>query len=46
LADLDSISEMLAPFNLIGSVVSQPRDSAPSPANRVPWYRRWFAAKA
>lgn len=41
--DLDAMNEMLAPFNLIGTVMSQPREKEPAAgASRLPWYRRWF----
>jgi protein-tyrosine kinase len=41
--DMDAMNEMLAPFNLIGSVMSQPRDK-PGLAGEgaLPWYKRWL----
>lgn len=43
LQDMDAMNEMLAPFNLIGSVMSQPRETeAAAAAQGRPWYRRWL----
>lgn len=43
LQDMDAMNEMLAPFNLIGSVMSQPRETEPAAgAKSKPWHRRWF----
>jgi protein-tyrosine kinase len=43
LQDMEAMNEMLAPFNLIGSVMSQPREREPTAgAQRAPWYRRWL----
>jgi protein-tyrosine kinase len=41
--DMETIAQLLAPFNLIGSVMSQPRETekAESP-KRAPWYVRAF----
>ena len=47
LQDLDTTNELLAPFNLIGTVMSQARDDeAKARPGRAPWYRRWFGARA
>jgi protein-tyrosine kinase len=41
--DMDAMNEMLAPFNLIGSVMSQPRDKpALAGEHALPWYKRWL----
>lgn len=41
--DMDAMNEMLAPFNLIGSVMSQPSEKAAGAGEKSkPWYRRWF----
>lgn len=41
--DMEAMNEMLTPFNLIGSVMSQPREAAPAAGGAAsPWYRRWF----
>jgi Mrp family chromosome partitioning ATPase len=43
LQDLESVNELLAPFNLIGTVMSQAREAEPdAAAKRARWYRRWF----
>jgi Mrp family chromosome partitioning ATPase len=39
--DMEAMNELLAPFNLIGSVMSQPPEE-PAATTRVPWYRRWL----
>lgn len=40
--DMEAMNEMLAPFNLLGSVMSQAREMPPAPnAKSRPWYRRW-----
>lgn len=42
--DMESAAELLAPFNLIGTVMSQRREDKPdSVLRRAPWYRRWLA---
>ena len=44
LQDLDTTNDLLAPFNLIGTVMSRARDDADKArAGRAPWYRRWFS---
>lgn len=44
LQDLESLADLLAPFNLIGTVMSQARQTERSvPAQRRPWYSRWNA---
>ena len=46
LQDMESVAELLAPFNLIGTVMSQPPEQATDEAARSrPWYRRWFAGR-
>jgi len=41
--DMESMAELLAPFNLIGSVMSHAREGEPgASAKRRPWYRRWI----
>lgn len=41
LQDLESLADLLAPFNLIGTVMSQARQTERSvPAQRRPWYSR------
>lgn len=43
LQDMDAMNDMLAPFNLIGSVISQPREKEPAAGAKTrPWLRRWF----
>jgi len=42
LQDMQRMNELLAPFNLIGSVMSQPREPEVTPARAGPWYRRWW----
>lgn len=42
--DVESATELLAPFNLIGSVMSHAREpQAGDAAQRRPWYRRWMS---
>jgi hypothetical protein len=50
---MEDMSKLLAPFNLIGTVMSQAREVEKAPKSsrgragkRAPWYRRWFGAKA
>ena len=46
LQDMDAMNDMLAPFNLIGSVISQPREKEPAAGAKArPWYRRWFGRR-
>lgn len=46
LQDLDTSNELLAPFNLIGTVMSRAREDAEAARRRpAPWYRRWFGAR-
>jgi Mrp family chromosome partitioning ATPase len=41
--DMEAMNEMLTPFNLIGSVMSQPREATPAAGGATsPWYRRWL----
>lgn len=41
--DMESAAELLAPFNLIGTVMSQRREEGPDATTRpAPWYRRWI----
>ena len=41
--DMESAAELLAPFNLIGTVMSQRREDGPeTTTRRAPWYRRWI----
>jgi len=43
LQDIEAMSELLAPFNLIGSVMSHAREAEDvEHAKRRPWYRRWM----
>ena len=44
--DMETMSELLAPFNLLGTVMSQARQTETDVAARGPWYRRWFAGKS
>ena len=53
LQDMETMAELLAPFNLIGTVMSQAREtekgkrtgaSGKGRSGRAPWYRRWLAA--
>lgn len=47
LPDMESMTDMLAPFNLLGTVMSQARETAKDAAGkRPPWYRRWLNSKA
>ncbi len=47
MSDMEAMADLLAPFNLLGTVMSQPRESErPTAAKRPPWYRRWFAGRA
>lgn len=40
--DMETMAELLAPFNLLGTVMSRARQTEkPSGAARQPWYRRW-----
>ena len=40
--DLETMAELLAPFNLLGTVMSRARQTDKVPgAARQPWYRRW-----
>lgn len=44
LHDMERMADLLAPFNLIGTVMSQARvPDPPAPAPHAPWYRRWLA---
>jgi Mrp family chromosome partitioning ATPase len=43
LQDMERMNELLAPFNLIGTVMSKPRDPEPKAAPPRPWYRRLLA---
>lgn len=44
LQDLERMADLLAPFNLIGTVMSQARAPDPqAPASHAPWYRRWLS---
>lgn len=46
LQDVESVAEMMAPFNLIGTVMSQGREGdAQAPSGSLPWYRRWRAPR-
>ena len=40
--DMESVADLLTPFNLIGSVMSQAREGANSASAKRPWYRRWM----
>lgn len=47
LPDLEAVAELLAPFNVVGSVLSHPRPRGPlAGAGREPWYRRWRSRRA
>ncbi|MES2099776.1 MAG: AAA family ATPase [Pseudomonadota bacterium] len=47
LQDLEDMAELLAPFNLLGTVMSKAREAEPAAhANQRPWYRRWLPRKA
>ena len=40
--DMETMAELLAPFNLLGTVMSRARQTDKVPgAPRQPWYRRW-----
>jgi protein-tyrosine kinase len=40
--DMETMAELLAPFNLLGTVMSRARQSEnPNNATRQPWYRCW-----
>jgi Mrp family chromosome partitioning ATPase len=44
--DMEAMTELLAPFNVIGTVMSKPREPTEATApTRRPWYRRWFSRK-
>lgn len=44
--DMESMAELLAPFNLLGTVMSKAREAEPAArADHRPWYRRWFSGK-
>jgi len=44
--DIEHMTDLLAPFNLIGSVMSHAReDEGAGPSPRRPWYRRWIQDK-
>ncbi|MBC7993753.1 MAG: AAA family ATPase [Rhizobacter sp.] len=40
--DMESMADLMAPFNLIGSVMSQAREREKSASAQRPWYRRWM----
>lgn len=40
--DMESMADLMAPFNLIGSVMSQAREGGDSTLAKRPWYRRWM----
>ncbi len=45
--DVQAITDLMAPYNLIGTVMSHARDTdKPDPASRRPWYRRWRQGEA
>jgi Mrp family chromosome partitioning ATPase len=47
LPDLERVNELLAPFDLIGTVMSQRREPADADSGgRAPWYRRWSARRS
>jgi capsular exopolysaccharide synthesis family protein len=42
-ADVERATELMAPFNLVGTVISRARPKGePGSAAREPWYRRWL----
>jgi Mrp family chromosome partitioning ATPase len=43
--DVEATAELMAPYNLIGSVMSHARESERA-ARRKPWYRRWMPGAA
>ena len=45
--DMETMADLLAPFNLLGTVMSQTRETGKAAgAKRSPWYRRWMDGKA
>ncbi|WP_428423397.1 P-loop NTPase [Methylibium sp.] len=48
LDDIEHAAELLAPFNLVGSVLSKGRekDEEAQGTRRAPWHRRWFRRSA
>jgi len=42
--DMEAMAELLAPFNLLGTVMSQARETEAG-VTRAPWYRRWFGSR-
>ncbi|HSV72108.1 MAG TPA: CpsD/CapB family tyrosine-protein kinase [Methylibium sp.] len=45
--DLETAAELLAPFNVVGTVLSPPSLREPAAdADRRPWYRRWGSRRA
>ena len=47
-ADVERATELMAPFNLVGTVISRarPKVGQGESAVRVPWYRRWLVRGA
>ena len=41
LQDIESVGQLMTPFNLVGTVMSPAHDGAPGDGQRPPWYRRW-----
>lgn len=45
-ADLEATAQLLAPFNLVGTVISKGRPQASPRAAKRPWYRRGWSRSA
>jgi len=41
LEDIENVGRLMAPFNLVGTVMSQAQPGEGGSAPRRPWYRRW-----
>ena len=41
LQDVESVGQLMTPFNLVGTVMSPAHDGASSAGPNLPWYRRW-----
>ncbi len=45
--DMEAMTELLLPFNVIGTVMSKPREAEEDASlTPRPWYRRWLSRKA
>jgi hypothetical protein len=43
--DIESANELLAPFNLIGTVMSRAREKEKGAQTKRPWYQRLLGGK-